>query len=229
MYGERLRFSVREVPSLAIIVMRAGDGMHTGIVHRNRGHLYILDQMWHKKLRSEMINGDYPCVIPNLEPEEANDITGICRLIHERRIERKGWQELPYAFRYPSGAGVNRDGEVILGEGVGLTCATLVMAVFDAAKVPYTELTEWVERPDDQVRYEKLLQMMRDGIENFAEPADPEHIARVQAELPCIRFRPEEAAAVGIADWRPASFEQVERAGRWIVEKLTKGCEHACV
>ena len=83
-------------------------------------------------LRSGEIDRDYPCVVPDLEPEEINDVTATCRLIHARTVRRGTWQELPYAFRYPTGAGVNKDGEVILGTGLGLTCATLVMAIFDA-------------------------------------------------------------------------------------------------
>jgi hypothetical protein len=229
MYGERLLFSALDVPELAILVLRTGDGLHTGILHRDRGRLYVLDQIWHGMLRSELIDRDYPGVIPGLEPEEINDVTATCRLIHKRRVRRGIWQDLPYAFRYSTGAGVNKDGEVILGTGLGLTCATLVMAVFDAARVPFVDLSDWVERPDDGPRCRKLLQLMTDGIPGFAPPAEPEHVAEVEAELPCIRFRPEEAAAVGMADRRPASFDQVERAGRWISERLTVGAERASI
>jgi hypothetical protein len=217
------------VAELAILVMRTHDGLHTGILHRNRGHLYVLDQVWHKMLRSELIDRDYPCVIPSMEPEEINDLTAIYRLIHTRKLQRGSWQELPYAFRYPTGTGVNKYGEVILGEGVGLTCATLVVAVFEAARVPFVDLTGWVERPDDEPRFRKLLDLMRDGIPGFAPPAEPEHIARVEAELPCIRFRPEEAAAAGMTDRRPVTFDQAERGGCWIDERLTVGVEHPCI
>jgi hypothetical protein len=228
MRGERLRFSARDVAELAILVVRTGDGLHTGILHRNRGQLYVLDQVWHKRLRGELLDRDYPCVVPSLEPEEINDLTATCRLIHTRRLQRGSWQELSYAFRYPAGTGVNKDGEIILGDGVGPTCATLIVAVFEAAKVPFVDLTGWVERLDDEPRFRRLLEFMRDGIPGFAPPAEPEHIARVEAELPCIRLRPEEAAAAGMTDRRPATFDQVERGGRWIVERLTVGAEHAC-
>ena len=53
---------------------------------------------------------------------------------------------------------------IFLGEGLGLTCSTFVLTVFEAAYVSLVDLTGWPERDQDNARHEKLLQMMRDGI-----------------------------------------------------------------
>lgn len=170
-----------------------------------------------------------PCVVPNLEREELDTITAICRLIHRRRIHRGKWQPLPYSFRYPQGAGVDPTGEMLLGDGVGLTCSTLVLAVFETAKIPYLDPSGWVERPGDKSKQQELLKAMREGIPGFAPPAAPVHIAKVEAELPCIRIRPEEVASAGMTDHRPIDYERAERYGRWIIERLTPESERACI
>ena len=178
---------------LAIFIMAHPEGTPTGIIHRNRGILFALDLMWHERLRSSVLSQDYCCVIPDLEPEEANDVMGMCRLI-EARNRDPDQQKIPYAVGPANGTQFNRDGELILGDGIGLTCSTFVLTVFDSAAVPLADLDGWVARTGDDERHEQLVQKMEDGIPGFAPPADAAHVQKVRASLPCIRVRPEEVA-----------------------------------
>lgn len=223
---EFLQYSGREVPELAILIMFTEDGTHTGLLYRFQGRLFVLDLMWHERLRVRPTDGDYPCVIPDLLPEEMNDATVVCELI----VNRKQLQRLPYGFGQPNNAQVNSDGELVWGNGAGLTCSTFVLALFDAARIPFIDLSGWVRRPDDEVRHASLLRKMEVGIpEHDILPADGSHVAKVRAELPCIRVRPEEAAAAGLSPTRPAPFSLVERTGRWILERITEGAERSCI
>lgn len=184
----RFYLTSADVPVLAIFIMAHAEGTHTGIIHRNGGTLFILDLMWHERLRSDILREDYRCVVPDLEPEEANDVTGMCRLIEARNREPNP-QKIPYAVGRPNGTGFNIDGELILGDGIGLTCSTFVLTVFDSAAVPLADLTGWVARPGDNERHEQLVRKMENGIPGFAPPADAAHVQKVKASLPCIRVR----------------------------------------
>lgn len=226
MHGERFHFSSANVSALAIFIMPTNGGMHVGILHRNRDILRMLDLCWHECLRAADCDRDYACTLPALEFEEINDITAMCRLIEQRHQEHS----IPYALGYHRSTGFsNQTGELILSDGLGLTCSTFVLKVFESAKVPLIELTNWPMRPDDNVRHASLLHLMENGIPGRLHPAPPEHVQRVREELPCIRLRPEEVAAAALAERLPASFQQVESGGRWILELVTEGAQEAWI
>ena len=219
MNTSRFHGTSKNVPILAVFIMIHPEGTHTGIIHRNRGTLFTLDLMWHELLRSDVLDKDYPCVVPELEPEEENDVTGMCRLIAARtRVPNP--QKIPYALGPPHNSRFNRDGELILGDGIGLTCSTFVLTVFESAAVPLADLTGWVARADDNERHQQLIQKMTEGIPGFAPPADPTHIQRVRASLPCIRVRPEEVAGAAMATDIPADIVTAEAAGIRILELI---------
>lgn len=209
----------QHVPVLAIFVMVHEAGTHTGILHRNRGVLYTLDLMWHERLRAMIYRDNHPCVIPKLEPEEENDVTGMCRLIASRQ-HTPDPQRIPYGIGPPNNVRFNRDGELVLEGGLGLTCSTFVLTVFESVGISLADLTGWVARPDDVNQHQRFVEMMADGIQNFAPPADRVHVARVAKAVASIRVRPEEAAGAALAAELPASFEEAEQGGRWILEQI---------
>src|SRR5208337_2194165 len=133
MRGERFNFASQDVDKIAILIMRTADGTHTGILHRKNGTLFRLGLAWHERLESTPASGRDPCVIPELEPEEINDITGMCRLI-ETLWSESGHAGIPYSFRCDPTTHFSDTGDLILGEGLGLTCSTFVIKVFEKAK-----------------------------------------------------------------------------------------------
>jgi hypothetical protein len=232
MHGERFYFSCQDVAAVAVFYVRKPGMIHTGILHRAAGRLFILDLLWHGLLRSHLCQEDLPCVVPDLEPEEINDVTAMCRLIQQRNIERiiAGRFTIPMAFKLGNNTRFSSvTGELMLEDGLGLTCSTFVLTVFESAKVPLIDLTDWPARPDDQVRHQDLLRAMQNGIPGFAPPVDSQHVAAVAAQLPCIRVRPEEVAAAGMAEPLAANFTKAERGGRWILELLTPDVQGAWI
>lgn len=218
MRAERFHPPGDTVPALALFIMKISDGTHTGILHRIQNTVFIQDMLWHEQLRSEPCVQDHYFVTPELEEEEINDVTGICRLIHTRHNSVEQYR-IPYALRYHGTERFNAVGELMLSDGLGLTCSTFVLTVFESAKVPLIGLETWELRVDDEQRHNSLLEWMRNGIGN-APPAKSEHVTRVQEELPCIRVRPEEVAASGMFDL-PATFAQLEPAGQWVLQRLS--------
>ncbi len=218
------RFRRPDDPNLAIFIMRTDDGTHTGILHRMRGVLIIQDVLWHEMFRSELCRR-LPCfVVLALEAEEEHDVRGMCRLIHDRH--NSGAQStayrIPYAFRHGHNDRFNAaNGELMLSDGLGLTCSTFVLTAFESAGVSLVNFDGWQERAEDNARHNALLEKMRNGIpEHGIPPAQPEHVERLRKELPCIRVRPEEAAATGLYNDLPINFEQLASAGAWILAQL---------
>jgi hypothetical protein len=210
------RFCPPSDPSLAVFIRRSG----TGILYRMRGSLFIQDMQWHERFRNAPCSRKPHFIEFALEEEVENDVRAICRLIHDRHLGRNASEEyrIPYAFRHGGNTRFNRAGELMLSDGLGLTCSTFVMTVFQSVEFPLVNFEGWQRRADDDARHEQLLEMMRCGIpESQIAPAPPEHVARVKAELPCTRVRPEEAAATALLNDLPAVFEQLAPAGAWVL------------
>jgi hypothetical protein len=221
MNASRFHSPADPVPSLAVFVMAHATGTHTGILHRVKGQLHILDLLWHQKLRAAPVpQNQHHFVSPELEDEEINDIRAMCRLIH-RRHEASPLL-IPYAFRLGQDVYFDQtSGELILKDGLGLTCSTLVLAIFRSVRVAFIDQRNWVMRCDDIVRYRHYIAMMEQGIPGFAPAADADHIQKLKASLPCDRVRPEEVAAAFLYDRSPLpDFTVVEPGGRWVVAQL---------
>ena len=218
MHPERFSRTLESVHFLAIFVIRTDAGTHTGILHRSKNLLNMIDQMWHERLRSRPVRTDdsFSCVIPDLEPEEINDVTGICRLIEARMADPDPVRRfrIPYALRYGGARFEQQTGNLNLGAATGLTCSTFVLSVFDSASVPLVDLTDWKSRPEDRERHQQLITAMEAG------GASPDHISTVRAEVDCARVRPEEVAGCGLADSLPARFDEARFAGEWILTQL---------
>jgi hypothetical protein len=208
-------------PQLAIFIMRTENGTHTGILYRSSGVLFIMDLQWHEMLRCEPCHKPHHFVVPVLEEEEIDGIVGMCRLIHRRHNVEQRYR-IPYAFQPGNNTRFNlQTGELMLGDGLGLSCSTFVLAVFESVGVSLVDFNGWPQRSGDNERHEILLKDMRSGIPKHSiPPAAPEHVAKVEASLPCIRVRPEEVAAAGLFDDLPVPHAQLEPAGRWILERL---------
>lgn len=233
MQGERFHHPGHHVPEIAIFIMRTETGTHTGILHRDHGVLFLLDLLWHMRLRARRCTDIEACVVPDLDPDEINDVSAICRLIHTRHNDPDPQRRysIPYSFRSGHNNRFNNTtGEAMLVDGLGLTCSTFVLTVFESAYLPLIDFNTWERRAEDDARHAQLLNDMTTGFPRHGiPPADWEHVAAVAGELPCIRVRPEEVAAAGMANDRMLDFRRAEQGGRWILELLTPDWAHASI
>ena len=184
-------------------------------------------------LRAGRCSHTLECVIPNLIPEEINDVTAMCRLIHDRHNDPDPSQRyhIPYAFRHGNNDRFNRQtGELMLVDSLGLTCSTFVLTVFESVYLPLIEFNGWEIGTEDKTRHVQLLHDMTTGFPQYGiPPAVPDQVAAVAADLPCIRVRPEETVAAAMFSNRSVGFQEAARGGRWIMEMFTPDWAHASI
>ncbi len=175
---------------------------HVGIVHRSDDdpEPRMLHLAWHFNLQNEPADPDYYWVEPGCASFRARQVASICRLVARRHP--KG---LPYAFSDPDRAIDPMTGDLLLGPTrLGLTCASFVLSVFQAAGLPLVVLSSWPAGRDGDAESQTLiLERLEHG------NATPEHIAAVRGEIGCVRYRPTEIAAASSIAPPPATLDQV--------------------
>src|SRR5690348_11576171 len=131
------RFRRPDDPALAIFIMRTSeDGSHTGIMFRFNGVLFIQGLLWHERFRSREADEIPHLVMLALEPEQEHDVRMRCELIHRRRNDQQRPYRTPYAFKYSNKNTINAaTGELQLVDGVGMSCSTFVLAVFQSVGI----------------------------------------------------------------------------------------------
>src|SRR5262249_36648337 len=147
------------------------DGSHTGILFRANGILFIQDLLWHERFRSSRCREVPHFVILRLEPEVEHDVRTMCQLIHDRKNSRDPSKEyqIPYAFRYSNKNHINRaTGELQLVDGLGMSCSTFVLAVFQSVDVTLVNIDTWETRPGDVERHQALIAKMKEEIPGFS-------------------------------------------------------------
>ncbi len=222
------RFNNPNDPNLAIFIMRTGDGTHTGILHQMRGELIIQDMQWHELFRSKSCSRAPDFVSFALEPEEEHRVRGMCRLIHDRQNSQDPSKKyrIPYAFRHGNNNCFDRDpgeaaGDLMLVDGLGLTCSTFVLTVFQSVAVPLVSFDGWEKREEDNARHEALLDKMQKGIpEHGILPAHPDHVERVKGELPCIQVRPKKRQPLVSTMISQLLSHSSAPAGEWILAQI---------
>jgi hypothetical protein len=110
------------------------------------------------------------------------------------------------------------DGSCEVLDGLGLTCATFVLAVFASRGIPLVRLDEWQARSEDVIWQDKIISDLRSW--RKGDPEVEAHAAALQGERGCVRYRPEEVMAAGIASELPIGYEFGEEMGRRIAAKL---------
>jgi hypothetical protein len=190
-------------------------GAHVGVLYRasDEGEQRLVHQAWHHDSRVDEIpvyatESGLPLwwVPPGLDQDELADLRSHAALV-ARRL-RDG--EIPYAFD-PKDASVRSDGFVSLGRSLGLTCATFVMKVFEFARVQLLRGETWTQRSPERRSEDEAAQRALVG---YLHREAPEHAARIEREVGCIRIRAEEVAAASGFEQRPVPFADAEAAGR---------------
>lgn len=134
-----------------------------------------------------------------------------------RKVWRQNGRSLPYAFSAPNDCFDQETGRYLFGTGrLGLTCATFVIAVFQATGLSMIDLQSWPPRDEDAAWQRQMLRRLAD------HGAAPEHLASVQKEVGCARFRPEEVGGAAAADAWPATFEEARIQAETILDLLDR-------
>ena len=162
---------------------------HAGILYRSKKEIRFFELRTHRKLTDEPIKDDHrrPSIVwvePRIQPERATLVIAKCRLVMKHYKENT----LPYGFRY-SRTSFDEHGTLHLGSSeVGLTCATIVDAVFTSEGLRLLDPSKWPPPDDEDKR-------LRRAVIADIRTRDPEHAALLEAEIDAPRIRPEEVVA----------------------------------
>lgn len=201
--------------AIAIAVVRDGQ-QHVGILHKEDalnevklGHL-----AWHNQLKESQPKENYLWIDPPIPGPRGRQVAARCRQIL-RANERRG---IPYAFSPPNDCFDAQTANFLIGPSrTGLTCATFVLAVFDAAGIRLADYASW---PAQRAGDDEWRQFVIKGLEDEESGASAEHVAFVRNEVGAIRYRPEDAAGCAAADQLPCPFSTAEPLSLEIVRQL---------
>lgn len=190
---------------------------HIGIVHTSKeSGMALLHLAWHCQLRNDStIPPDLKMkvwVAPPVPKERLRSMAAFCR----RLWKKSEAGEVPYAFSHPSGAFDSNTGALLLGPTrFGLTCASFVLAVFEATGLKLVDYTSWpVDRPGDREWQESMVALLA------TKQAPEEHVDHVRSEIGAARYRPEEVAAAAAIAPPSTTFAAIDSLSVEILAKL---------
>jgi len=188
--------------SAAAVICRTEHGnLHLGIYFKEPGgSASILHLGWEDTLKMNDWNWDRLWASPNTLPEFLDSAAGYCRLVWS---EFKKSRSFPYALAF-HGTSFDAQGRLVLGNGArGLTCATLVLAIFKAAQVDLVDENSWPTRTEED----------REFLEFVRKFATRRHFSILEQEVDAgaKRIQPAEVVAACELDQRllPATFNNV--------------------
>lgn len=208
---------VTEIEHAAIAVRIFSEGgRHIGVLYRDGSNadVILLHLAWHHDLRNESPHRAFLWLSPSLPQRRLRQVAAMCRKIWRSN----GRATIPYAFSWPSDSFDDETGEYLLGPTRrGLTCASFVLAVFEAAGLRLVNYESWpVNRTDDHEWQEWVITTL----ETSNPPATAEHIAAVKSQLGAARFRPEEVAGAALVTPLPVEFEIAAEHGLMVLGRL---------
>ena len=125
-------------------------------------------------------------------------------------------EPIGYALRYdPDAHFDNETGLLVLPNGVGLSCSTFVLALFNSVRLPLIDTTGWPNnRPEDVIAQQELIRLLN------KVRADESHLLAVRQEIGCERIRPEEVGGAAEQTAIPVQFSIAGPAGERIRQNL---------
>lgn len=205
--------SVRHV---AVMLNRVGpDQLHIGILHCGQGDtdIRLIHLAWHHKLCNDTPAGRSLWIDPPIPMGRARQVAAFCR-----QVWRHNGRKIPYAFSTPNDCFDTITGALLLGgTTLGLTCATFVVAVFQATGLQMLDLQSWHARPEDVQWQQRTLSTLRDG------SASENHIAALEQEIGAARYRPEEVAGAAAGSPWPVLFDDAAQNAERLVQLLDRG------
>jgi hypothetical protein len=189
-----------EIAAVAIKTAREGQ-LHVGIAFRESEEVCALLHLpWHRRPLRGQLDTTFFWVQHSIDPLRLYAILAFCDLVHQRNPGG-----VPYGFDAPNDCFDRQTGQSLLGpSGRGLTCATFVLAIYQAVGICLLEFELWPARQNDISWQQGIIEDLQRSIGG----ADAAHIEVVREGIGAIRVRPEEVAGASSAAIHPASFEE---------------------
>jgi hypothetical protein len=202
--------TVNEIASVAVAFGHSELGPHTGILVRETDGLINFYHMplVRAPIQRSVLPKHFLWRAPSIPVERSDLVAALCRLIAARYRE----VGIPYSFKYTPDMVFNlSSGQFQKGTGSGLTCATFVLAIFQSLGTQIVHYLDWPPRPDDHKWQEKMAKWLE------KQGALKKEVEAARAEIPSLRYRPDEVcAACGITPL-PAKFAETRQAADLLV------------
>jgi len=167
--------------------------LHVGVVHRGASSAaQVLHLAWHADLQADPLSGtdiEFYWVEFDLDPDRVETMAAFCRRVSRRR------PSVPYGIWYEGGALQDDGAAELKGKEIGLTCATYVLALLEWGGIRLLSIENWPSRPEDASWHRGIVRALRKHQRRNPDSISDEHIARVEQDGGCARFRPEEVTA----------------------------------
>jgi len=187
--------------------------LHTGVVYREKpDHIKMLHLQFHHVLMNDAVGEDYFVVEMDFIEERLQAVSALCRRIARKYVNGG----IPYGLTPPNDVFDAVTGELLLGPtATGLTCATFVLAIFQAARLPLIDLESWPPADAFDRRWQLwIASMLR------KHTRDDAHADAVLSEVGVGRIRPEHVAAAGINANPPVHRSAIEFEANEIAFKV---------
>ena len=216
-----LPVSLADIDEIAIALGRTGaqrQYLHSGIFYRNRGkEIAFLELIIDGTIRSGTPDQCRATrFIWSLAPVDdqfrREQLATLCELI------AVNGQRVPYGFKHVDATFSLANGSlVIAGNPIGLTCATLVLAVFASHRIELIDTSTWQLRDADTKWQQQMIEEMRNN-PHWGVPAG--EIDLNESDVPCLRYSPDDIMGAALAGQIPASFETATRLGGAAIQAL---------
>lgn len=190
---------------------------HIGVLCREPAdkRLRFIHLAFHDDLRLEDdITKCFLWIEAKLEDEPAAVVAAQARRVYRR--ERRGG--VPYGFSPYTGYFGPRGEIRWTAPGNGLTCATFVLAVFDAAGVRLAQGETWPSDRDEDKQFQReMVELVR--TQSMATAA---HLKGMKADIGQVRFRVLEVGGAVAADSYPVDFSTAQVLAQRLLEMINR-------
>ncbi|MES2137145.1 MAG: hypothetical protein V4502_08825 [Pseudomonadota bacterium] len=181
---------------------------HSGIFFDDGSKVALLHLARDLELRVDEPTDDYWWVVAGIDSSIKKTVAGMCSLMAQRM------PAVPYAF---DRAGIRFDdqGNIVPGpEGKGLTCSTLIVAIFDSVHFPLIFENQWPKDNDWAERLAILTSVFRPA------RVSSEHAIAAFGELEVKRVKPAEVVGASAETRFPVTYSRARPVAKKIEKEL---------
>jgi hypothetical protein len=195
---------------IAIAINGNNRSQHCGLIYTDAANrVRLCDMQWEKELGVRTPDPAYFWTRIRLATDEISLASEFIDLIIEKHFYQK---RIPYSFLH------SRDGFDVTGAvrtGVGVTCATFVINVFDRLQLQLLDVSTWKPRPKQDAAFRNRI------IDLALRASDQQFAQRLASENTSFRIKPWEVYGSATHTKYPVKFVQAVKLAR-IVSKLVR-------
>ena len=210
---------------LGIVVGRLNKSPHCGIAYNLDVEPEIIHFCGHNKTKHEGFDNLFSNIIvkhkfrPMVQESLCSFLDVLAETIDNEEIQ------IPYAYKYENYSDFDADNQLILDEhSNGLTCATFLLTLFHHVGIDLIDLDSWPQRDEDKQKEKATKQIFFRNKERI--DVSREHILKMEEEIGCKRYRPEEVAiSSALYNESSAPSDKIIEAGKELYDYIQKEVE----